>query len=140
MKTAKSTLTPRVNCRHCGKQIQYVTAAEQQFCSNTCRSRFNQSLRLQQHMRMTVSHLASAHRNGKKAQTETTGAQNRTLNVLKPSAEVAAFAKDATPEQLLALLEQTLIELAEAKAENAVFREELGKFRRLAGNLFYLAG
>lgn len=140
MKTTKSILAPQLSCRHCGKQIQYVTSAEQQFCSNTCRSSFNQSVRLQQQTRLTVSHLATARRSGaKKAQPEAALMQAQPVMPLKPSAEVAAFAKDATPEQLLALLEKTLVELAEAKAQNAVFQEELGKFRRVAGNLFYLA-
>ncbi|MDW8205035.1 MAG: hypothetical protein RMJ87_08415 [Cytophagales bacterium] len=138
MKTAKSILAPQLSCRHCGKQIQYVTSAEQQFCSNTCRSRFNQSVRLQQHTHLTVSHLAAA-RQGKKPQAEPTHMHTQPLGALKPSPQVAAFAKDATPEQLLALLEKTLIELAEVKAQNAVFQEELSKFRRVAGNLFYLA-
>ena len=141
MKTTKSILAPQLNCRHCGKQIQYVTSAEQQFCSNTCRSRFNQSVRLQQYAGMTVSHLATARRSAKKsAQPEAAIPQPQPLTALKPSAEVVAFAKDATPEQLLALLEKTLVELAEVKAQNAVFQEEIGKFRRVAGNLFYLAG
>lgn len=135
MKTTKSVLAPQLSCRHCGKQIQYVTSAEQQFCSNMCRSRFNQSVRLQQHVGMTVSHLAKARR----SKTQPQAAAPQSLTALKPSAQVAAFAKDATPEQLLALLEKTLTELAEVKAQNAVFQEELGKFRRVAGNLFYLA-
>lgn len=140
MKTTKSILAPQLSCRHCGKQIQYVTSAEQQFCSNTCRSRFNQSIRLQQQTHLTVSHLATARRSStKKAPPEATMMQTQPVTALKPSAEVVAFAKDASREQLLALLEKTLIELAETKAQNAVFQEEIGKFRRVAGNLFYLA-
>jgi len=141
MKSTKSILAPQLSCRCCGKQIQYVTSAEQQFCSNTCRSNFNQSVRLQQQTHLTVSHLANARCGSvKKTQRKVATMQAQPVVPLKPSAEVAAFAKDATPEQLLALLEKTLVELAEARAQNAVFQEELSKFRRVAGNLFYLAG
>lgn len=130
MKTKALFASPRT-CRQCGKQIQYITSAQQEFCSNACRSQFNQGVRLQRQASMVVSHLSQQHIG-----------KNKKDNVVAflPSEQVTAFAQDATREQLLALLEKTLLELAQAKAQNTALEEALSKFRRLTGRIFYLAG
>jgi predicted nucleic acid-binding Zn ribbon protein len=110
------------NCSHCGKEIQYVTSSGQQYCSNTCRSRANQ-LRRAQLIKMQRE---------KNTGTQATDGLSGTFeqpHSLPP-------AEGMSVEYLCGLLESVLGELAEEKAKNTLMERELGRFKKVAWNVY----
>lgn len=106
-------------CKYCNKQIQYFTNDKQEYCSNTCRSAANQAKRI---AKMKISELKK----------ETAEIAKRLPN----ENEMINVARSMTNEQLWKLLEAMMTELAAEKAKNASLSKELGRFKKIAFNLY----
>jgi endogenous inhibitor of DNA gyrase (YacG/DUF329 family) len=124
MKTVNSIIAKNVSCKHCGKHIQYITSNSQQYCSNTCRKADAEAQRA---ATRKANMKVSSH--GKSDQAITTVASLADLK-----------ASGASSEELWTLLEELVSELAETRAGKTLMEQELAKFRRVAGNLYVLAG
>jgi predicted nucleic acid-binding Zn ribbon protein len=142
MKTTKSSLlAPQTACECCGKPIQYVTSAVQQYCSNACRSQANQAKRFAAQFAQMRVVPAPGGGQTRSLATGQSAAQPAPMTVTKPKTKkTAAYSADTPAEQLVQLLEKALHELAETKARNVRMEQELRKFRRVTGNLYYMAG
>jgi predicted nucleic acid-binding Zn ribbon protein len=142
MKTSKSSLlAPQTACACCGKPIQYVTSAVQQYCSNACRSQANQAKRFAaQFAQMKVV----PDQGDTQARNLPPGSnQPAVMTVSKPKAPAkksTTYSPETPAEQLCQLLEKALQDLAQTKAQNVRMEQELRKFRRVTGNLYYMAG
>lgn len=122
-------------CKQCSKEIQYVTSNQQEFCSNTCRSRFNQLeraavLRKQREQKVmttpthqqTVTHAAAPQ-------------HELPQDVALPIRYVPDMEKMSV-ENLCSLLDTVLAELAEEKAKATLLEKELVRFKRVAFNVY----
>jgi predicted nucleic acid-binding Zn ribbon protein len=142
MKTTKSSLlAPQTACECCGKPIQYVTSAVQQYCSNACRSQANQAKRFAAQFAQMKVVPAPEGGQARSLASGQSAAQPAPMTVTKPRAKkTATYSADTPAEQLVQLLEKALQELADTKAQNVRMEQELRKFRRVTGNLYYMAG
>lgn len=104
-------------CKHCSKPIQYFTDDRQEYCSNTCRSMMNQAKKV---AKMEIATLKK----------ETTEIANSFGNQAIKSGE------GMNSEQLWRLVEAMMTELASEKAKNATLSKELGRFKKVAFNLY----
>jgi hypothetical protein len=106
-------------CKYCNKQIQYFTNDRQEYCSNTCRSAANQAKRI---AKMQISELKK----------ETAEIAKRFPN----GNEAINATQNMTNGQLWKLVEAMMTELAAEKAKNASLSKELGRFKKVAFNLY----
>ena len=106
-------------CKYCNKPIQYFTNDAQEYCSNSCRSMANQAKRV---AKVEIAQLKK----------ETAEIASRLPN----SNDVVVSAKELTNDQLWKLVEGMMIELAAEKAKNVNLSKELGKFKKVAFNLY----
>jgi hypothetical protein len=106
-------------CKYCNKQIQYFTNDKQEYCSNTCRSAANQAKRI---AKMGISELRK----------ETAEIAKRSIS----GNDAINAARNMTNEQLWKLVEAMMTELAAEKAKNASLSKELGRFKKIAFNLY----
>lgn len=145
MKTTKSSLlAPQTACSCCGKPIQYVTSAVQQYCSNVCRSQANQANQAKRFAAQFAQMKVATGQEGDEARSLAPGAgQPAVMTVSKPRAKApktTTYSPETPAEQLCQLLEKALQDLAQTKAQNVRMEQELRKFRRVTGNLYYMAG
>ncbi len=106
-------------CKYCDKPIQYFTDDRQVYCSNTCRSLANQAQ--------------------KAAKTEIAELKKETISIAKrlPNGNAAInSAQGMTNDQLWKLVEAMMTELATEKSKNVTLSKELGKFKKVAFNLY----
>ena len=106
-------------CKYCNKPIQYFTNDAQEYCSNSCRSMANQAKRV---AKIEVSQLKK----------ETAEIASRLPN----GNDAVVSAKELTNEQLWKLVESMMTELAAEKAKTVTLSKELGKFKKVAFNLY----
>jgi hypothetical protein len=106
-------------CKYCNKQIQYFTNDRQEYCSNTCRSMANQAKKL---AKLEISELKK----------ETAEIAKRLPN----GNDAIKSAQNMTNEQLWKLVEAMMTELASEKAKNVTLNKELGRFKKVAFNLY----
>lgn len=106
-------------CRYCNKPIQYFTNDAQEYCSNSCRSMANQAKRV---AKVEVAQLKK----------ETAEIASRLPN----GNDAVISAKELTNDQLWRLVESMMTELATEKAKNVTLNKELGKFKKVAFNLY----
>ncbi|MCU0391085.1 MAG: hypothetical protein MUE81_08205 [Thermoflexibacter sp.] len=106
-------------CKYCNKQINYFTDDSQEYCSNSCRSAANQSKRV--------------------AKVEISTMKKETAEIarrLPKGDEAINAAQTMTNEQLWKLVETMMTELAAEKAKNVTLSKELGRFKKVAFNLY----
>jgi hypothetical protein len=106
-------------CKYCNKPIQYFTNDAQEYCSNSCRSMANQAKRV---AKVEVAQLKK----------ETAEIASRLPN----GNDAIMSAKELTNDQLWRLVENMMTELATEKAKNVTLNKELGKFKKVAFNLY----
>ncbi|TAH21934.1 MAG: hypothetical protein EAZ08_02035 [Cytophagales bacterium] len=105
-------------CKYCNKPIQYFTDDRQEYCSNTCRSMTNQAK--------------------KAAKTEIAALKRETTEIASGfgSNQAIKSGQGMNSEQLWNLVEAMMTELASEKAKNATLSKELGRFKKVAFNLY----
>jgi predicted nucleic acid-binding Zn ribbon protein len=115
----KTTASGNKCCKYCDKPIQYFTDDRQVYCSNTCRSLANQAQKV---AKMELADLKK----------ETAAIAKRLPN----GNEAVNAAQNLSNDQLWKLVEAMMTELATEKSKNVTLSKELGKFKKVAFNLY----
>lgn len=118
-------------CKQCSKEIQYITSNRQEFCSNACRSRFNQLERAMLLRRQRETRAPEPTQNVVLTPQSNELAEDFALIRYTPTSDKMSI------ENLCSLLDTVLAELAEEKTKATIMERELSRFKKVAFNVYY---